>query len=400
MSRRRRQLSTIGRIGSQLFVVAAIIPAAVSGQARAPLIQSLEVRIPVAPTPVVITGKRHLVYEVHLTNLRALDVALTRVEIADARSNARLASYDSVLLGEKLGRPGANSAAPNKRIIGSGMRAVLYVWLALDDALRTPAWLRHRIEFEALRTTNREHGVVDGAETAVREQPAVVLDAPLRGGPWVALYDPAMDGGHRRAIYTIAGTARIPARFATDWVRLETDGSRTRGDPSLVASWHGYGAEVLAVADAVVAEARDDMPGAESITASQGSIPLENASGNFVTLDLGQRRYAFYEHLKPGSVRVQPGERVKRGQVIAELGNTGSSSSGPHLHFHVSDANSPLGAEGLPYVFRQFEVIGAFDAIEAFARGERWKSAASPTAGVRVRELPDANVVVVFPSKD
>src|SRR3546814_7386768 len=69
-------------------------------------------------------------------------------------------------------------------------------------------------------------------------------------------------------------------------------------------------------------------------------------SGNACALDLGDGRHAFYEHLKPGSIRVVPGQRVRRGEVIAELGFTGDST-GPHLHFHVADAPSPLGAEGL-----------------------------------------------------
>jgi murein DD-endopeptidase MepM/ murein hydrolase activator NlpD len=45
---------------------------------------------------------------------------------------------------------------------------------------------------------------------------------------------------------------------------------------------------------------------------------------------------------------VKVGERVKQGQVMALVGNSGNSTE-PHLHFHVADANSPLGAEGLPY---------------------------------------------------
>ena len=46
-----------------------------------------------------------------------------------------------------------------------------------------------------------------------------------------------------------------------------------------------------------------------------------------------------YAHLS--KVLVQPGERVARGQVIAETGNTGISS-GPHLHYEVIHKGVPV----------------------------------------------------------
>ena len=71
-----------------------------------------------------------------------------------------------------------------------------------------------------------------------------------------------------------------------------------------------------------------------------------------MALDLGRGRFAFYEHLKRGSVAVKAGDRVKSGQVIGRLGNSGSSSIGPHLHFHVADANSPLARKASPSSLR------------------------------------------------
>ena len=82
---------------------------------------------------------------------------------------------------------------------------------------------------------------------------------------------------------------------------------------------------------------------------------------------------------------------------IGQLGNSGSSSSGPHLHFHIADARSELAAEGLPYVFRNFEVVGAYDGIETFTTGERWKPPSPAAAGRRSMELPGANTVILFP---
>lgn len=58
--------------------------------------------------------------------------------------------------------------------------------------------------------------------------------------------------------------------------------------------------------------------------------------------------------MQPGSLRVKLGDKVRRGQVLGLVGNSGNSTE-PHLHFHLADANSPLGAEGLPYVLDSFE---------------------------------------------
>ena len=103
--------------------------------------------------------------------------------------------------------------------------------------------------------------------------------------------------------------------------------------------------------------------------------------------DIGDGLYAFYAHMQPGSLRVKVGDRVRRGQVLGLLGNSGNSSE-PHLHFQICDANSELGSEGIPYAFRSFEVQG---------KGWGWKSSESHEAAVKHEmEIPTENEVVRF----
>jgi hypothetical protein len=217
-----------------------------------------------------------------------------------------------------------------------------------------------------------------------------VLDPPLRGGPWIAAYDPAMNGGHRRALFTIEGKARIPARFAIDWIKVDGAGLLSYGDASSPRNWSGYGQDVLAVADAEVVAVVSDLP--EPTT----PIGIENAAGNYVTLSLGGGRFAAYEHLQTGSVRVRTGDRVRSGQVIALLGGSGSVSSGPHLHFHVSNANSPLGAEGVPWVFRRFERLGGYASIDGIRNGAPWTPLLAGQSQAMTMTLPAPQTVLRF----
>ena len=93
------------------------------------------------------------------------------------------------------------------------------------------------------------------------------------------------------------------------------------------------------------------------------TITLENVDGNHVVLDLGDGVFAFYAHLQKASVRVAPGDRVKRGQVLGKLGNTGNTSA-PHLHFHLMEGPSVLGSNGIPYHVDSFAITGQVSGAE------------------------------------
>src|SRR5262249_28383846 len=176
----------------------------------------------------------------------------------------------------------------------------------------------------------------------------------------------------RRTLLAIDGRARIAQRFAIDWTRIGPDGQVFRGDPARNQNWTPYGADVLAVADGRVVEVQDGIAENDPTAATKAvPITLKTVGGNYVLLDVGGA-YVFYAHLQPGSLTVRPGALVRRGQVIAKLGNSGQSDA-PHLHLHVVDAPSPLVAEGLPLVFDGFELEGHVPSLKVLADGTGWK---------------------------
>lgn len=382
-----------GTLRARTLAVMSILVGPVSAVgATTTLRQSLDMRVPMSPTPVTVDGTRQLVYELHLANYGLEPLTLQQVDVLDAGDASVVAEVRGEDLERRLDRPGAPPTDIEPRTIRPGSLGVLYLELALEDGA-PPGGLEHRISFHRAGENARDPALVVGARIPVRAEPPLVLAPPLRGGPWAAAYSPTLERGHRRVVYVVEGRARIPGRHAIDWVRLDPEGRRARGDDDEVRNWYGYGADVLAVGDGVVAATRDDVP--ESPTLSgHPRHPLEDATGNYVALDLGHGRTAFYEHLKPGSVRVEPGERVRRGQVIGSVGFTGHSM-GPHLHFHVADAPSPLGAEGLPFVLEGFRVLGAYDGIDTIGHAP-WNLPVDSSGSARTRELPAPNMVLDF----
>jgi len=370
-----------------ILVVAAVAPFA---GATTPLRESFDLQVPAPPTPVREDGASRLVYELHLTNFSREPLRPVRVDVRDPTRGAVLVAFEGDALAHRLARLGAPDD-DDPGTIAPGRRSVLYLELALPADAPPPRALEHRIDYAIAATGTRSE--VIGGRVVVADAPPDRLGAPLRGGPWAAIHHPAWPRGHRRVPYTIDGRARIPGRFAIDWVKLDADGRSTRGDADRAANALGYGAEVLAVADAVVAAVRDDMPESATVSAHPKHA-LGDATGNYVALDLGDGRHAFYEHLKPGSVRVERGQQVRRGDTIAALGFTGDST-GPHLHFHVADDASPLGAEGVPFVFERFEVLGRYDDIAKLGQAP-WIPPAGGAPVTRTAERPAPNVVVDF----
>lgn len=61
--------------------------------------------------------------------------------------------------------------------------------------------------------------------------------------------------------------------------------------------------------------------------------------GNLVVIDHGHGRVTKFGHLK--KILVKQGQQVKRGDVIALLGNTGRST-GPHVHYEVRINGTPV----------------------------------------------------------
>jgi hypothetical protein len=369
--------------------IGSILAAAASSLAAqsASLPPSVEIRIPKPPTVAHVNHRAVLAYELHVTNFTRDTLTLSRVDVlADTVGAGVIATLADSALIAAIARPGVAVQPAQRAKVAGGVRAVLFMWVDTVERARLPSVIRHRLTF-APRPAD------SGRVTALETRPVpishdvVVLGPPLRGGPWFAANGPDPVSGHRRAMIALDGAPYIAQRFAIDYVQVNEQSRRFNGDSLDNKSYFAYRRDALAVADGIVVAVKDSIP--ENVPGSRAvPITLETVGGNFVILDLGRGRYAFYAHLIPGSLRVRVGDRVRRGQVVGLVGNSGNSTE-PHLHFHLSDGTTPLASEGLPYVHESLVVAGecrSFVAPCDFA-----------TATTRRRQMPAGIHAVRFP---
>ena len=327
-------------------------PAALAAQlADRPVL--VEVRVPKPPTLASGRNGDVLTYEVHVTNFTRAAVTWTGLDVSDAVTGAPLAAVRDSAFQRDLMRPGLGAVPFAQRAtIAGGLRAVLFVQVPLAAGAR-PIALRHTLTFDDSIGTR----TMSAAPVPVTLDVAVI-GPPFKGGPWLAANGPSNGSGHRRALIPLDGVMAIAQRFAIDWVLVDSAFSTHKGDALDNTKYYAHDLDVIAVADGIVAVIKDGIP--ENIPGAQSRavpITLETVGGNHVILDLGKGRFAFYAHVRPGSIRVKVGDRVKKGQLLAKLGNSGNSTE-PHLHFHLADAASPLGSQGIPYVFESVEFVG------------------------------------------
>ena len=184
-----------------------------------------------------------------------------------------------------------------------------------------------------------------------------------------------------------------------DWEQLDKEHRIYSGPREKLESSTVFGKPAIAVADGTVVSAIDGRP-EQTPGKFPTDISLDAADGNHVILDLGHGHYALYAHLPPGSLKVHTNDRVKRGQALGLVGNTGNSVA-PHLHFQLMDGPSSLASNGLPYEIDGFRVTGKSNGTEEFDRAEAdgaplAVNAISPSQSVP-KGLPLDQLVISFP---
>ncbi|MCK6065661.1 MULTISPECIES: M23 family metallopeptidase [Microbacterium] len=163
------------------------------------------------------------------------------------------------------------------------------------------------------------------------------------------------------------GTQRFATAFAIDFVPVDGAGrsgaitGRTLVRPEPADVFVGFGRPVLApVTGTVVAvhDGEDDhaafrgLPSLWYALAQAGRVAAgwQALAGNHVLIAPRSGVVVAVCHVRRGSIRVAPGERVAVGDGVGECGNSGNSTE-PHVHVQAMDGTDPSSAAAIPVTF-------------------------------------------------
>lgn len=149
-------------------------------------------------------------------------------------------------------------------------------------------------------------------------------------------------------------THRQQWRYALDFY-MRRDGQSFRNNGAELEDYYCYNLPVVSPASGTVVRVTEHLP-----DNTPGTVDTSNNWGNLVLIRLDNNLYVLLSHLKPHSIKVREGERVKPGTLLARCGNSGRSMQ-PHLHLQVQSA-AALGSPTTPFhlcsILRHNETAG------------------------------------------
>jgi len=314
-------------------------------------------------------GNYHITYELSLSNANTFDWEILAIEVLDSHPDGQVLhsiTEEEVMNKMQLigTRQPTNSLIPTQ----SGL---VFITFTVENEKDIPDTLLHKIQITVpgglpefitsfLELPKNQEDITNfGAEVTVNNIEVFAFGPPLEGSGWVVVNGCCDSFTHVRSVLAVNSKLHISQRYAIDWIKVDQEDRLYVGDPQVLDNWEGYNENVLAVSDAQVVRVVDKFPDQIPfiLPAEVGAITLEEIDGNHVILALPNGQFAFYAHLVPGSITVEEGDFVTRGQVIGKLPNTGNTSA-PHLHLHIMETASSLGSDGLPHVFDEYNLIG------------------------------------------
>ena len=131
-------------------------------------------------------------------------------------------------------------------------------------------------------------------------------------------------------------------QHAWDFVITGDNGKQYKNSGDVVEDYYCYDKLILAPQDGIITEIIDGVQDNEI-----GDINVNQNWGNTVVIKHTEQLYSQLSHIKDGTFKVKKGDFVKKGAILAKVGNSGHSPY-PHLHFQLQ-ATPYVGSYTLDY---------------------------------------------------
>jgi hypothetical protein len=303
-------------------------------------------------------GREHVEYDLVVTNSFNTDVVPTSLVVRGGGRTLLELNGDALTNATHfLGGGGPTGTIPPSSTVAMFVDVVM----PRTAGRSVPSRLANRISFglpSGTRASIVGSTTVRAPKLRVPPPAPIEIAPPLRGAGWLsanACCDPLLE--HRSFIFPSNGTFVTSEMFAVDYIRL-SDGRFYEGDGTENTAWFAYGAPVRAAAAGKVVLAVGDRVDIPPFGEPNPTVhaPSQFAGSN-VVIRMRRGVFAQYDHLQPGSIPVEVGDRVRTGQKLGLLGNSGNTS-GPHLHFAITDGRNPLSSNSLPFEIDRFRLEG------------------------------------------
>jgi murein DD-endopeptidase MepM/ murein hydrolase activator NlpD len=161
--------------------------------------------------------------------------------------------------------------------------------------------------------------------------------------------------GHHRYAYDLAAVGSPSGSYLTK------SGMKLLLSGASVEDSYSWAQPVHAPADATVIDLCNDAADHRSLRrvtslghgAGRHDGDFRALAGNFLLLKI-RTVFVLLAHLRHGSICVSKGDTLCRGDMVGEVGNSGSSRT-PHLHLQVVDGPDPLRAATLGFLVNDYE---------------------------------------------
>ena len=232
----------------------------------------------------------------------------------------------------------------------------LSIQLPIPLGQTPPTLVTHSLTFK-VTGSGAEFSLRGGTFAPRLDETPLVIASPIKSNNLVFMNQSTL-GYHFYNIVFVYGELFTSERYAFDSIQMNDDLTVFyEGDPTVNTNYFNYDTPLLAVANGTVVFVQDGLPENHGDQKDVVLHTLLEYGGNFVVLDIGGDHYAFYCHCIPGSIRVGVGDVVHEGDEIARLGNSGNST-GPHLHFQITDGPDIFFSYGVPFVFKEYIKTG------------------------------------------